>query len=237
MRHIRHILFAALLLCSATAWCFDGSSGNSRTLFIAGYTNFRPYALNDRFGLTGENQFLQLLTYGIGTTSSLVIQRNGTADGAFSFMLYQPQEAASAADTSVLRIRGWELMTSLYGYDLLKSVKAIDFVIAPGVYWGKLKLTRKKVGPAAEPTLYKNPFIAPMLRVDLRFNFWKCCIGGRVSFRYDITNDNWKIPDEDLIDPPGYRFREAQYAVYIGIKLVREEWFDSSERPDDDFEN
>ncbi len=214
-----------------------GSSGISRTQFIAGFTNFRPYALNDQFGLTGDNQFSQLITYGIGGTGTMNINRASDFDCSFNFLLYNPTEITSPLDTSTLQIRGWELMTSIYGYDILKKVKAVDLVVAPGFFFGCVKLKREV---AIQPNLqmrYKNPFGAPMIRIDLRFNYRRVSIGARASYRSDGSSSNWKERDGDLTDMPSYRFREAQYVIYLGINFVDWSKVPFSESTEDDTEN
>lgn len=223
MKRFVRIIIPLLLLYANTAMCgdgFQGASGTNRTMFIAGFTNFRPYALNDRFALTGANELHQLTTFGIGVNATLATGRRAHVDAAFNLMLYDLAEVQSPLDSSVLKIWGWELMTSMYGYDVLKKVKWVDLTLGPGAYWGNVKLAREA---QIQPNLkmrYKNPFVAPMLRIDLRFNFWRLSVGGRASFHYDITGSKWKERDGDLIDMPGYRFREAQYVVYIGINFI-----------------
>jgi hypothetical protein len=219
------ILFLLVFLSGAIAARagdgIQGASGTNRALFMAGFTNFRPYALNDRFGLTGMNEFTQLTTFGVGGTGTMATQRAGLSDGEFSVMFYDLLTVKSPIDSSVLKAYGWELMTSLYGYDVLKSVKAVDLVIGPGIYWGSVRLAREvQIAPNVKMR-YTNPFIAPMLRLDLRFNFWRFSIGGRISYRYDITRSKWKERDGDLIDLPGYRFREGQYVAYIGFRFMK----------------
>lgn len=204
-------------LSNANAW--DVASGNSIWKLEAGYTTFRPYALNSYLHLSANaTPFTSLQTFGITRTDVVLIDRGGSFDGAFSLHFFRPQENIIQPDTLKYRVGGWELMTSIYGFDILKNVYDVDLVIAPGVYWGNMRLRKyNATGNFKANELFKNPFVAPMLRADLRFMLRGFTIGGRVSYRYDVTKPKWKKGSSEVL--PGYRCEELQYMVYIGWRL------------------
>ncbi len=215
---MKHIFLAlTFLICiSSTAkskrWSF--ASDNDIWTIEAGYTNFLPYQLNDYFVARGaSNTFTPFRTYGIGHTGSLAIARGGMVDGGFAFHYFERQTIN--VDSSKLKVGGWELMTSIYGFDLLRKIRAVDFVIAPGVFWGSIKMRKYFAGGNVKQfEMFKNPFIAPMLRAELRFQLGPVSVGGRWSYRYDISKSQWKKGSSETL--PGYQAREMQYIVYLG---------------------
>lgn len=204
-----------LALCINAAAQIQGASGHSIFAVEVGYTNFRPYAVNDHL-FPGNSGFENLITYG-GSFFGISGGRYAhTWDAAIGFHLFQPQERMGTLDSLSYQVRGWELMTSIFGYDVLNRVNAVDLTFAPGMYWGNLKLRKYfDGGNPGQFELFKNPYIAPMVRADLRFVLGPVAVGGRASFRYDITSARWKKGNS--VQLPGYRFRELQYMVYIGI--------------------
>lgn len=210
-------LFVVAVVSSSNAW--DGSSGNMLWKFEAGYTNFRPYALNDYFPHSSTSTaFTSFRTFGLTLSEPLNLARGGNIDGAFGLHIFLPQENIIQPDTLKYRAGGWEFMTSTYGLDALPEVKSVDFVIAPGIYWGTMRLRKyNSTGNFKSNEIFKNPFVAPMIRADLRFMLGPVAIGGRFSYRYDITKSKWKKGSSEVL--PGYKCREIQYMVYIGIRL------------------
>lgn len=210
--------FAVLLCIVCNAQGINTSSGNSVWKLEAGYTTFRPYQLNNFLTAAGSSApFTSLETYGIAWGGGLVVGNrsdDGTFDGAYALHFFRPQVCVVKPDSLKYQIGGWELMTSIYGFDVLSGIQNVDLVVAPGVFWGSMRLRKED---SAGDKLFKNPFVAPMLRADLRFMIGPVAIGGRFSYRYDITNGKWKkATDENL---PAYKSRELQYMVYIGWRL------------------
>jgi hypothetical protein len=141
-------------------------------------------------------------------------------DGAFALRFFRP--VTVSADSLRYKIGGWELMTSIYGFELLPDVGAVDLVIAPGVFWGSIKMRKYFAGGNDKQfEMFKNPFIAPMIRADLRFQLGPVSVGGRWSFRYDISKASWKKGSSEVL--PGYKAREMQYMLYIGWVVNRKD--------------
>jgi hypothetical protein len=192
------------------------SSGNNIWKFEAGYTLFRPYRLNDYLAAQGSpTGFTSLQTLGTTFSGSLSVVGDlgvdGTYDGAYSLHFFLPQTAVVKQDSLQYQIGGWEFMTSLYGIDVFRRLSYFDFVLAPGFYLGTMRLHRI-TGHGDE--LFKNPFIAVMLRADMRFVFGPFAIGGRWSYRHDTSKSKWRKDSDGSL--PGYRCRELQYMVYVG---------------------
>lgn len=214
--------FLALLFPFAgilNAFALGLPSGNNIWQFEAGYTNFRPYPLNNYLSLSpNATPFTSLHTFGITCVGTTNVNRGGTFDAAYSLHFFRPQENVVQPDTLKYRVGGWELMTSIYGFDLLKNVQAVDLVIAPGIFWGNMRLRKyNSTGNFKSNEIFKNPFVAPMIRADLRFLLGPIAIGGRFSYRYDITKSKWKKGSSEEL--PGYKCREMQYLIYIGWRI------------------
>lgn len=215
----RSFFLIALLLLSNYSHAWDVNSGNRILKFEAGYTTFRPYALNSFFSATqSSTPFSSFQTFGITSVETMLVDRGGAFDGAYSLHFFRPQENVIQPDTLKYRAGGWELMTSIYGFDLLKNVTLVDLIVAPGVFWGNIRLRKyNSTGNFKTNEIFKNPFVAPMIRADLRFMLGPVAIGGRFSYRYDITKTKWKKGSSEVL--PGYRCEELQYMVYIGWRF------------------
>lgn len=214
--------FVILMLCffstTSVSAQIKGSSGHTIFAVEVGYTDFRPTSLNN-FLFATEAGFTKLITYGGAITSTTNTHRAHTYDATIAFHFFQPQRLTSTYDTLSYQASGWELMTSLFAYDVLHKVDVVDLTLAPGVFWGGLKV--KKYFNGGNPNqfeLFKNPFIAPMLRADLRFVLGPVAFGGRASWRYDISKGRWKKGSS--VQLPDYKFQELQYMIYLGWRFA-----------------
>lgn len=218
---MKQLFFAlTLLICTRTSAQYgDEPSWNSILSFEAGYTNFRPYKLNDHLRAAGSTTTLTAFqTFGIGTLGTVNVAREGTYDAAYAFHYFYP--VTVTADSLRYKFSGWELLTSTYGYDVFHSTSIIDLAFAPGMYWGNIKMRKYfNGGNPKQFELFKNPFIAPMIRAELRFRLGPVAVGGRWSYRYDISKSRWKKGTSEGL--PGYRAREMQYIVYLGYVFNR----------------
>lgn len=220
MKHF--LIIAVQLFCFVASAQIQGSSGKGLITIEAGYTNFQASAFNNYFSAQSYNgRFERLTNYGIGITLPGSTHRGHTYDCQFGFHLFQQNTVGASPDSLSYTARGWELMTSIFGYDLLHNRSAVDLVVAPGMFWGRLKMEVKENTVGTEKN-YWNGFVAPMARIDLRFNIRSISVGGRLSYRYDITKDKWKRNYPESGSLPGYRFREMQYLFYIGWILKSE---------------
>lgn len=221
MKHF--LIIAVQLYCFVASAQIQGSSGKGLITIEAGYTNFQASGFNNYFSAQNYNgRFERLTTYGIGITLPGSTHRGHTYDCQFGFHLFQQNTVGTFADSITYTVKGWELLTSIFGYDLLHNANAIDLVVGPGIYWGGLKMEVKENTTLTEEKIYRNGFVAPMARVDLRFNIWRISVGGRFSYRYDIAKDKWRGNSAGTNPLPGYRFREMQYLVYMGWILRSE---------------
>lgn len=196
-------------------WVSDHSSFN---LSASQYQNDFS-SLNDQLKGWGANKSFSNTYYmfGISLVSGKEInKRNGKWDGASS-LEWMPSQSVSigSSDSVSYRMKGWHLMTSSFGKDLIPG-RTVALVIAPGVDWGTTKLFRSAGG---KETKYKNPFVSPLVRADLRFVFGKFSIGGRALYRYDITNSIWKRRDDNIPVMAGTRFTGLGLLAFIGIDV------------------
>jgi hypothetical protein len=99
-----------------------------------------------------------------------------------------PQTIA-AGDSIQFRILGWHIITNLWGYDFLKQNNKYALEFGPGVDWGSLYM---KVNSGAETERFKNPFIAPLVRLEYRVVIKPFAFGIRGTYRYDISSPRWK---------------------------------------------
>lgn len=215
---MKHLLSAvSVLLCVYAHAQRDFFSGHAIWAGDFGLTHCRPEGLNS-LATSPDGGFTNLLTFGL-SVSAPTGTRSSSLDGAIALHFFRPSNTISGwSDSTNKTIQGWELMTSIYGFDLLKSVDAFDVVVAPGIYWGKLKVTQKSLSYNTEGA-YSNVFIAPMARVDVRVVLGAFAIGARFSYRFDISKDRWNRDTDNLAAIPGYRFRDIQYVGYIGFVI------------------
>jgi len=203
----------------------DELSSRSGILLEFGMTNVRPWQLNGV--LMNHNGFRQFITIGFSNNQADEAYSDDDdsylgSDITWSLHWLLPQEKQSVAangDQMKYRMKGWELMTSTIALNLIPDER-VDFILGVGAFWGNLKLTSENVTENTGRMLYKNPFVAPMFRTELRFNFSFFSVGGRFSYRYDITNNNWKRKETGLSPLPGYQFREMQFIGYVGFRFA-----------------
>lgn len=211
-----------LLLISAVygvAAFTPGYSGNGIMYAQVGVINFRAFQLNEylRSQLAG-NEFEYFTCVGIGLNTETGIARPDKSLDAhvgFNYFIRQRTDFGMFVPSS-MTITGWELNTSLFGFDFL-APRWIDFTAAPGVSWGSLRM---KYSDWNESFYFRNIFIAPHVRAELRLNLAFITIGARWSYRWDVTGSTWKnIGNSNNLYFPGYRFREMQYMVYLGYRI------------------
>lgn len=135
-------------------------------------------------------------------------------DGISSVSFIIPQKVYSGPNDSVaMRMGGWHATFSALGVDLVKG-DMVSLVIAPAWSYGNLKMRRIIEG---KKTWYTNPFVAPGARAEFRLIFGKFTIGGRATYRYDITHALWKRKDNLMPVMPEYKNTGLAYFGYIGI--------------------
>jgi len=225
---MKHFITALLLFTSSvlaaqpdsTRQPFYGDHVYTRFTFDVGITRIHPVATNA--ALFGSGGFEELMAMGVGDNFSIEpLNEKGLFgyDWTVSMHWYLADKRRVTdvhGNPYEYKLDGWELMTSSFGIDMFAN-RNFDLVVGGGCYWGNLKLYQKSFTDSTQK-LYKNPFVAPMARAEVRLNFGFITIGGRFSYRYDITNDIWQRKSEGLDPIPGYRFRDIQYMLYIGIR-------------------
>lgn len=134
-------------------------------------------------------------------------------DAIGSGALIIPQKVYAGPNDSVeLRLGGWHATVSIFGYDFFKS-EVVSLAIGPSWTYGNLKMRRIVAG---QKTWYTNPFVAPGGRAEFRLIFGKFIIGGRATYRYDITHALWKRKDNLMPVLPEYKNSGLAYFGYIG---------------------
>lgn len=188
----------------------DSVSDNYLMLhFEAGYSNFHAWKLSNMFIDGGGQRFPAFTTIGIGGLLSADYEKfRFEINYAFHYFLPFNNEAMIEGRQVNSRLQGWEFMWCKDGIDIFPA-KLFDLSGAIGFAAGNLRLDWNN-------QLYKNPFVAPLAKIDTRINFWKLSIGARASFRFDFTYGNWKRKSSGMPELPDYKFREFQGTVYIG---------------------
>lgn len=220
LKSLLHSVLTTLCFLYTTSVSAQINGSSEHVIFAVefGLTEFHPKAINN-FLFPGDKGFTNLITYGGAWTSTTNTHRAHNYDATIAFHFFQPQKLNATYDSLSYEVRGWELMTSLFAYDVLHNVDAVDLTLAPGVYWGSLKMRKYfSGGNPNQHELFKNPFIAPMLRADLRFVIGPVVIGGRASWRYDISKGRWKKGNSVTL--PDYKFQELQYVGYLGWRFA-----------------
>lgn len=200
-----------------------------RMNFECGMTNIHPDATSQ--AIFGRNTFDQLLT--LGASESISFEplfknarlNDGVGQGLFGHDLTFAAHGYIADKKRVTdlsgnyyeyKLKGWEGMTSLVGLDFFAN-RNIDVLIGVGLSGGVLKLYQTNLADSVERK-YINPFFGPMSRAELRVNLGVVTIGGRLMYRYDITNDIWQRRSGGLNGIPGYKFRDTQFMIYVGLR-------------------
>ena len=218
-------LFFAISLCaqqdSTERQPYYGDHVFVRFTLEAGITKIDPDITGET--LLGQNTFGQLTTVGLAENMSIEPLND---KGFFGFdwtwaMHWYVGDKMRRMDFNGkqmdYKLSGWEFMMSNTGLDLFAN-RRIDVLVAPAWYFGTLKLDQTNITDSLEKKLYKNPFVCPSVRAELRMNFGMFTIGTRFSYRYDITHDIWQRKSEGLNPIPGYKFRDMQFMFYIGIR-------------------
>jgi hypothetical protein len=109
-------------------------------------------------------------------------EQNATFDGG----IILPQRL-STGDSTGFRMMGWYLLSSVWAYDLLRENTNLSLDMAPGMLWGGLYI---KENDNLKP--YRNPFIAPAVRMEFRVVLKPFAFGIRALYRYDVTSPRWK---------------------------------------------
>jgi hypothetical protein len=127
-----------------------------------------------------------------------------------------PQKITAGPNDSVmLKLNGWHYTMSVLGFDLIKG-ETVTLAIGPAWSYGNFKARRSVNG---QKTKYTNPFVAPGGRAEFRLTFGDFMIGGRVTYRYDLTHGLWKRKDDFMPVMPEYKNHGMAYFGYIGLIL------------------
>ncbi|HTF06340.1 MAG TPA: hypothetical protein VK826_20050 [Bacteroidia bacterium] len=186
----------------------DNISGR---MLCFGYFDFDSKKLNDRLLSYGGTEMFDSHYMGIGIDN---FSHSGHYDGISGLSFILPQTVSVGPNDSLeLRLAGWHLTTSVLGYDIIKN-ETFAIVIAPSIAWGNLKMRREVEG---QKTKYTNPFVAPGGRFELRLTLGKFHIGGRATYRYDITHSLWKRKDNLMPTLPTYKNNGLAFFGYIGL--------------------
>jgi hypothetical protein len=191
-----------------------------RVNFECGMTNIHPDATAQ--AIFGHKTFDQLITLGASESISFEpVFKNGLFGhdltlAAHGYITDKQRVTDLAGNRYEYKLQGWEGMTSLIGFDFFAN-RNIDLLVGVGLSGGVLKLYQTNLTDSVERK-YINPFIGPMGRAELRFNFGFVTIGGRLMYRYDITHDIWQRRSDGLNGIPGYKFRDTQFMIYVGLR-------------------
>lgn len=183
--------------------------------FVGGQFHPDLARINQRMDSLGakSNFFEGLRGYGITITEPEPIIRGGGFDFSTTFALFMKYKVnIDPTGTYFYEMRGWHYMFSFLGKDIIPG-KTVALVLAPGWDVGKLKMVRTQAGNG---TLYKNGFIAPLGRAELRFVFGPVALGARYAYRYDLTKDTWKIKSGPSYTLPGTKNTGTSIEFFVG---------------------
>ncbi|MDQ3110449.1 MAG: hypothetical protein M3R17_11195 [Bacteroidota bacterium] len=151
--------------------------------------------------------------YGFTAAGTFPVNRILVFDGAYAFDILLPAKVSIGTNDSLnFEMKGWRLMTSIYGKDVIPG-SVVALVLAPGVDWGVLKMKRTLAGNGG---LYKNGYIAPFGRAELRFVFGPIALGARGIYRFDVTKDLWKLKSGPEFVLPGTKNTGTSIEFFIG---------------------
>jgi hypothetical protein len=157
--------------------------------------------------------FEGLRGYGITLAGTAASSRKLVFDAAAAFDLLLPAKVTIGKNDSLTyEMKGWRFMTSTFGKDVIPG-GIVALVLAPGIDWGVLKMKRAVSGNGA---LYKNGYIAPFGRAELRFVFGPIALGARGIYRYDVTKELWKLKSGPAYTLPGTKNTGTSIEFFIG---------------------
>jgi len=181
-------------------------------------------AFNDEMTKEGAKSvfFLGLRGYGLTVAQPINLsQHGGEFDGSFAFNYLTNYKVSignkTKPDSLTYEMRGWDFMTSCFGKDVIPG-KTVALVLAPGIDWGSLRMVRTLNGLG---TLYRNFYIAPLARAELRFVFGPVALGARAIYRYDLTNEDWKLKKGPTYALPGTKNTGTSIEFFVGWGHVR----------------
>lgn len=179
-----------------------------------GYFEFKSDNLNryvDTLGSTHNGNFAN--NY-MGISLDNISNNGKHLDMISGIAWILPQTVGIGTGDSVqLRLGGWHWTTSFLGYDFIDG-ETVTLALAPAFAWGNLKMRRMDNG---QKTKYTNPFVAPGGRAEFRLTFGNFMIGGRATYRYDITYALWKRKANMMPVLPEYKNHGLAYFGYIGL--------------------
>jgi hypothetical protein len=219
----KSLLFLALLFTSTILSAQKKNKGENfhwvseQNVFAVSGGQFQPdmAAFNTQLTAWGAKSVFYegLRGYGVTLAGTVAVTRGLTFDGAGAFNLLLPAKVSIGTNDSLhFEMKGWRLMTSLYGKDVIPG-SIVALVLAPGVDWGVLKMKRAVLGNGG---LYKNGYIAPFGRAELRFVFGPVCLGARGIYRYDVSKDLWKQKSGPEFVLPGTKNTGTSIEFFIG---------------------
>jgi hypothetical protein len=219
----RHLLFFLLLLSTIVSAQKKKNAGENfhwvSEQWVVGVTGgqFQPdmAKFNTQLKTWGaKSVFYQgLRGYGMTFVEPMNVSRKGLFDASYAFDLLLPANVTIGHNDSLtFQMKGWRLMTSIYGKDVIPG-SIVALVLAPGVDWGILKMKRSLQGNGS---LYKNGFIAPFARAELRFVFGPIALGARGIYRFDVTKDDWKLKSGPEFVLPGTKNTGTSIEFFVG---------------------
>lgn len=178
-----------------------------------GYFEFNSGALNNYLDTAIGGKTDGFSNYYLGISIDNISNGGKHHDIISSFSFIIPQKVhAGANDSLEMRLGGWHWTTSFFGYDFVKG-ETVTLALAPAMSWGNLKMRRIVQD---QKTKYTNPFVGVGGRAEFRLTFGSFMIGGRATYRYDITHGLWKRKDNLMPVLPEYKNHGLAYFGYIG---------------------
>jgi hypothetical protein len=219
----KSLLFLVLLFISTILSAQKKNKGKNfhwiseQDVYAVSAGQFQPdmAAFNTQLTAWGaKSVFYQgLRGYGFTVAGTLPVNRKMVFDGAGAFNLLMPAKVSIGTNDSLnFEMKGWRIMTSIYGKDVIPG-SIVALVLAPGIDWGVLKMKRVLAGNGG---LYKNGYIAPFGRAELRFVFGPVALGARGIYRFDVSKDSWKQKSGPAFVLPGTKNTGTSIEFFIG---------------------
>lgn len=190
---------------------------SEQTVIAVSGGQFQPDMANFNAQLTAwgaKSTFYEgLRGYGVTIAQPMAINRKLQFDAAYAFDLFLPAKVSIGKNDSLtFEMKGWRFMTSTLGKDLIPG-SIVALVVAPGIDWGVLKMKRALGGNGG---LYKNGYIAPFGRAEIRFVFGPIALGARGIYRFEVTKDEWKQKSGPQSVLPGTKNTGTSIEFFIG---------------------
>lgn len=158
--------------------------------------------------------------YGIGISAEGTRRHRGSFNYNYiTYFNYFPAVETTFSDTVTFRLSGFHFSYAI-GKDLFPKKKKFDLGIYLGFNTGRLKLLKRDFTIDREFLQYRNPFFAPKILVQPKFNSRHVVFGLKFEYLFDVSLGRWKSRDQRLAPIGEAKSSGLFVQLYLGLRLM-----------------